>query len=55
MQRWPMRFFREALKRQGSAPRVVTLHGYAASHRAVREMKAAGELPGIVKLRSSKY
>jgi transposase-like protein len=48
-------FFRKALKRQGSAPRSITLDGYAASHRAVREMKAAGELPETVKLRSSKY
>ena len=48
-------FFRKALKRQGSAPRSITLDGYAASHRAVREMKAAGDLPEVVKLRSSKY
>jgi transposase-like protein len=31
------------------------LDGYAASHRAVREMKADGELPADTKLRSSKY
>jgi transposase-like protein len=31
------------------------LDGYAASLRAVREMKANGELPGDTKLRSSKY
>jgi transposase-like protein len=31
------------------------LDGYAASHRAVREMKADGELPPDTKLRSSKY
>jgi transposase-like protein len=48
-------FFRKALKRQGSAPRSITLDGYAASHRAVREMKTARELPEAVKLRSSKY
>src|SRR5437762_6822226 len=28
---------------------------YAASHRAVREMKEAGELPGRVRVRSSQY
>jgi transposase-like protein len=32
-------FFRNAIKHQGSAPRTITLDGYAASHRAVREMK----------------
>ena len=31
------------------------MDAYAASHRAVREMKADGELPGRVKLRSSQY
>ena len=39
----------------GSGPRTVTLDGYAASHRAVREMKADGELAADTKLRSSKY
>ena len=48
-------FFRKAIKGQGSSPRTVTLDGYAASHRAVREMKADGELPADTKLRSSKY
>jgi transposase-like protein len=48
-------FFRKAIKGQGSAPRTITLDGYAASHRAVREMKADGELPADAKLRSSKY
>ncbi|HTW68875.1 MAG TPA: DDE-type integrase/transposase/recombinase [Acetobacteraceae bacterium] len=48
-------FFRKAIKGQGSGPRTVTLDGYAASHRAVREMKADGELPAETKLRSSKY
>ncbi len=38
-----------------TSPRTVTLDGYAASHRAVREMKADGELPADTKLRSSKY
>jgi IS6 family transposase len=31
------------------------LDGYAASHRAVREMKSDDELPADTKLRSSKY
>lgn len=47
-------FFRKAIKGQGSTPRAITLDGYAASHRAVREMKAPGELPNDTKLRSSK-
>ena len=34
---------------------MITLDDYAASHRAVRELKAAGSLPGQTKLRSSKY
>jgi hypothetical protein len=33
----------------------ITLDGYAASHRAVREMKADGLLPEDTKVRSSKY
>lgn len=48
-------FFRKAIKRQGSTPRTITLDGYAASHRAVREMKADGQLASDTKLRSSKY
>ena len=48
-------FFRKAIKSQGSTPRTITLDGYAASHRAVREMKADGQLPADTKLRSSKY
>jgi transposase-like protein len=48
-------FFRKATKSQGSGPRTVTLDGYAASHRAVREMKADGELAAEARLRSSKY
>ena len=48
-------FFRKAIKSQGSAPGTVTLDGYAASHRAVREMKADGQIPGDTKVRSSKY
>ena len=48
-------FFRKAIKSQGSPPQTITLDGYAASHRAVREMKADGQLPTDTKLRSSKY
>ena len=48
-------FFREAIKRQGSTLRTITLDGYAASHRAVREMKTGSQLPTNTKIRSSKY
>ena len=48
-------FFRKAIKGQHDAPRTITLDGYAASHRAVRELKADGLLPAETKLRSSKY
>jgi transposase-like protein len=48
-------FFRKAIKSQGSAPRTITLDGYAASHRAVREMKSDGVLHKDTKVRSSKY
>jgi IS6 family transposase len=48
-------FFRKAIKSQGSIPRMITLDGYAASHRAVREMKADGQLNEHTKLRPLKY
>jgi len=48
-------FFRKAMKHQGSAPGTITLDGYAASHRAVHDMQADGELPAATKLRSSRY
>ena len=48
------RFFSRA-KRQHGAPRVITLDRYAASHRAVAELKAAGILPRRVRIRSCKY
>ena len=48
-------FFRKAIKSHGLFPRTITLDGYAASHRAVREMKANGELPDDTTLHSSKY
>lgn len=40
---------------RGFDPHAITLDGYAASHRAVREMKANGRLPEDKKVRSSKY
>jgi transposase-like protein len=48
-------FLRKAIEGQGSVPRSITLDGYAASHCAVREMKADGQLPDDIQLRSSKY
>src|SRR5271167_1848094 len=48
-------FFRKAVKGQGSTPTTTTLDRYAASHRAVREMKADGRLAADTNLRSSKY
>jgi hypothetical protein len=40
---------------QGSTPLTITLDSYAALHRAVRELKADGQLPQDTQLRSSKY
>jgi transposase-like protein len=48
-------FFAKAMRSQRLAPESITLDGYAASHRAVREMKADGLLLKRTKLRSSKY
>src|SRR5580692_11531109 len=48
-------FFRKAVKSQQRPPQTITLDGYAASHRAVRELKADGSLPTETKQRSSKY
>jgi transposase-like protein len=48
-------FLRKARKSQEAPPSSITLDGYAASHRAVREMQDQGELPHDAKLRSSKY
>src|SRR5271170_4826652 len=48
-------FFRKAIESQGAAPQTITLDGYAASHRAVREMKADGQLLADTKVRSSKH
>jgi transposase-like protein len=48
------RFFSRATKQYG-APRVITLDGYAASHRAVAKLKTAGILPRRLEVRSCKY
>jgi transposase-like protein len=48
-------FFRKAVRSQGRSPETVTLDGYAASHRAVRELQQQGMLAKVTKLRSSKY
>jgi transposase-like protein len=41
--------------RQQRLPTKITLHAYAASHRAVADLKKTGELPKRVRVRSSKY
>ncbi|CAB3774805.1 DDE-type integrase/transposase/recombinase [Paraburkholderia humisilvae] len=46
---------RKVLRHQGQSPTTITLDGYAASHRAVREMKADGLLCEDTKVRSPKY
>jgi transposase-like protein len=48
-------FFRKALETQGRAPVCITLDGYAASHRAVRELPAQSARWKDTRLRSSKY
>jgi transposase, IS6 family len=48
-------FFAKAIRSQGLAPKTIALDGYAASHRAVREMKINKLLPESTTLRSSKY
>jgi transposase-like protein len=48
-------FLRKALKTQGRVPMSITLDGYAASHRAVREMPVEDVIWKDTKLRSSKY
>jgi len=48
-------FFRKALETQGRPPVSITLDGYAASHRAVRELPAQSARWKDTRLRSSKY
>src|SRR5246127_5127792 len=48
------RFFSRAVRQHG-APRVITLDGYAASHRAVTNLKESGRLPRRLRIRSCKY
>src|SRR6202158_4786169 len=48
-------FFPKAVKTLVTPPRVITLDGYAASHRAVRELSEENGLWKDTKLRSSKY
>jgi transposase-like protein len=48
-------FFSKAIKHQGQPPQTITLDGYAASHRAVRELQVDGLLPEDTQVRSSKY
>ena len=47
-------FLRKAMKGQ-RIPTKITLDAYAASHRAVADLKKTQELPGRVQVRSSKY
>jgi transposase-like protein len=48
------RFFNKAMKKYGT-PRVITLDAYAASHRAITELKSGGTIAHRVRIRSSKY
>ena len=48
-------FFKKAIRHEKRPPHTITLDGYAASHRAVRELCIDGLLPRRTKLRSSKY
>ena len=48
-------FFRQAFKSQGRLPRVITLDGYQASHRAAREILKEHRHDKRTKIRSSKY
>src|SRR5260370_40867520 len=48
-------FFGKPIKGQQRAPRIIMLDGYAASHRAGRELKVDGSLPADTKLRPSEY
>jgi transposase-like protein len=48
------RFFRKAWEDHGTR-RVITLDAYAASHRAIKELKSVGTMPRRVRIRSSRY
>jgi transposase-like protein len=48
-------FFKQAIRHEGRSPHTITIDGYAASHRAVREMRTDGLLPQRTVVRSSKY
>jgi transposase-like protein len=48
-------FLRKAIRVHGRSPEKITLDGYAASHRAVRELQQHGKLADLKELRSSKY
>ena len=45
----------DALLKYNGTPRIITLDAYAASHRAVADLKAEGKVPKRVRVRSSKY
>jgi transposase-like protein len=47
-------FLRQPMRGQRT-PTKITLDAYAATHRAVSDLKRSGELPRRVKVRSSKY
>jgi transposase-like protein len=44
-------FFRKAIRHEGRPPHTITLDGYAASHRGVREMRTHGLLAKRTKMR----
>jgi transposase-like protein len=48
-------FFGKAFKTQGRVPRTITLDGYQASHRAVRELGAEDRKLSAVTVRSCQY
>ena len=48
-------FFKRATSHKGRRPHTITLEGYVASPRAVRELREIDFLPKRTKLRSSKY
>ncbi|MFL6716145.1 MAG: DDE-type integrase/transposase/recombinase [Burkholderiaceae bacterium] len=48
-------FLRKGMKSRSRVPLTITLDSYAASHRAVRQMKHDGLLPDDAKLRSARY